>query len=314
MSQEAATVRPRRLRRPSLPVWLSRNPIIIKEMRGRMRSWRTLILISGYIILLGGFVGMIYLSFVSSSSNPSINARRELGRAIFFTVYILQLLVVCFTSPSLTAGAISSEREMQTYDLLRTTLLRASFMVLGKLLAAISFVLLLMFAALPLQSIAFLFGGITPTEMILGALVLIWTALLFGTIGVFFSSFVSKTRVSTALSQITVIMLVFGLPVMLLFLTIIFDARFNFIQNNLLPQVALVMIGWLIAVTSPLTTSILTEVILVEEQSLFFTTMSLSGGTQLPIPSPWLGFSILYPVLTLVLLWMTIRIVRRAER
>jgi ABC-type transport system involved in multi-copper enzyme maturation permease subunit len=306
---------PRRKWRPRLPAWLVNNPIIMKEMRGRMRSWRSIIMLTGYIFLLAGFVGMIYMSFrASGGGGPNINARRELGRSIFFTIYILQLFVVCFASPSLTAGAISSERERQTFDLLRTTLLKATFLVFGKLSAAISFMILLMMAALPLQSIAFLFGGISGSEMIVGTLILLLTTVMFGTIGIFFSSLVARTRVATALSQVTVMVLVFGLPVVLLFLTILFDSQFNFIQNSLVNQIAVFVVGWLIAVASPMTTAILTEVILSGDQSWLYTTTNLTGGFNLFVPSPWLGFVVLYPLLTVLLLFFAVRLVRRAEK
>ena len=319
IEQETAPVapasRPKRRFRPRLPMWLVNNPIIIKEMRGRMRNWRSIVMLTAYIILLAGFVGMIYLSFrASGSSGPNISARRELGRSIFFTIYILQLLVVCFASPSLTAGAISSERERQTFDLLRTTLLKANFLVFGKLSAAISFMILLMIAALPLQSIAFLFGGISGSKLIVGTVILLLTTVLFGTIGIFFSSFVARTRVATALSQVTVMLLVFGLPVILLFLTILFDAQFNFIQNSLTSQIAVFVIGWLIAVSSPLTTAILTEVILSNDQSWLFTSTTLSGGFNLFVPSPWLGFVVIYPLITIPLLYLAVRRVRSAEK
>ncbi len=46
--------------------------------------------------------------------------------------------------------------------------------------------LLLLLAAIPLQSIAFFFGGVAETEVILSFVILAATALLFSTIGILF--------------------------------------------------------------------------------------------------------------------------------
>src|SRR5690606_31149931 len=98
----------------------------------------------------------------------------------------IEMMLVAFIAPAFTAGAISGEREHQTYELLRTTLLAPSKLVLGKLLAALFYVLLLLLAAVPLQSIAFFFGGVAETEVILAFVILFVTALLFCTMGLYF--------------------------------------------------------------------------------------------------------------------------------
>ncbi|MFQ5615449.1 MAG: ABC transporter permease [Anaerolineales bacterium] len=289
------------------------NPVILKEMRSRMRGWRSTITLTVYAALMSGFVGLIYLSFNAANRvATNIDVREELGKAIFFTVYGMELLAVCLITPSLTAGAISSEREHRTYDLLRTTLLSARSLVLGKLTGSISFVLLLLFAALPLQSIAFMFGGITLAEVVIGTVVLVLTAINLGALGLFFSSFVRRTRIATTLSSVSTIMIVFGAPGLALALTVLLDVRFNFSQS-LTGQIVIGVIGWLCTAASPFATAIASEIILVEENAIFFFQATLKG-VHILVPSPWIGFAILYPLFTLVLLMLAIRFVKRAER
>ena len=289
------------------------NPVILKEMRSRMRGWRAMLGITAFLLLIGGTVSIIYFSFFQSNSTiQGINMRKNIGQSIFFTIYMIQLLIVMLTSPGLTAGAIATEREQQTFDLLRTTLLSARSLVFGKLIAATSFVLLLFLTSIPLQGIGFIFGGVSLGELLLGLLILVLTALNFGAIGLFYSSIAKRSRIATVLSQITTMGFSVALPVMGLFSLAIFDSFF-FNSANQPPDWLILVIGWLIAIASPAATAIASEIFLIEQQSFFLVTMPISG-TQTAFPSPWIGFAILYPLLTIFFISLTIRIVKRPEK
>ncbi len=295
--------------------WIRENPVILKEMRSRMRGWRSFLSLTGFIILLGSFVGTIYMTFASANNAfPDINARKEFGQALFYTIYSIELVAVCLISPSLTAGGIASEKESQTFDLLRTTLLSARALVTGKLLAAISFVLLLLFATLPILSIAFMFGGVTVSELLVGTLILILTALFFGAIGLFYSSFITRARIATVLSQGTVVLITIGLPIFALMSISIIEVSTFSSPNSVIRETILLIFGWLIAIASPVATAVVTELILIEEQSLFFIRVPIGSGNGVLTPSPWLGFVALYPLLTVLVMWLTVRIVRRTAR
>jgi len=219
MSDAALPARPARPSRTAtrLRAWLTRNPVVLKELRGRMRGPRAFIVLTVYLFLMSLFVGLLYTVYVASADNVySGSASQAVGKFVFGAVVGIELLLVCFIAPAFTAGAISGERERQTYDLLRTTLLSASQMVLGKLLSALSYILILLLAALPLQSLAFLLGGVAPEEVLIGAVVLVATAFLFSTSGVFFSAFMRRTLGSTVLTYAFALMATLGLPVLLL--------------------------------------------------------------------------------------------------
>ena len=103
------------------------NPVILKELRGRMRGGQAFTLLTIYLGLIAMFIVFIYSLIAPTYSfrwDPSL--RQEAGKAIFGTVVLLELLLVSFIAPGLTSGAITSEREHQTYEILRTTLLSAS--------------------------------------------------------------------------------------------------------------------------------------------------------------------------------------------
>ncbi len=166
-----------------------RNPIVLKELRGRMRGWRAPVILTIQLVVVSCFTVLLYLLVVeSSATSGTATIGQTLGQALFYSVYMLLLLLVVFLSPAFTAGALSGERERKTLDLLVTTLLPPRALVLGKLLSALAYILLLILVALPIQSLAMMFGGVVLAEMVIGTLMLLVTALVTGAVGMFISS------------------------------------------------------------------------------------------------------------------------------
>ncbi|MCJ7433033.1 MAG: ABC transporter permease, partial [Anaerolineales bacterium] len=173
------------------------NPVITKELKGRMRGRQGFIMLTVYLMLISFFIGLVYLFLAMegniSSGDPSY--LQTIGKVVFSTVILLELLMVSFIGPALTSGAISSERERQTFDLLRTSLLSARALVFGKLSSAVVYLLLLIFTAIPVQSLAFFLGGVGMAEMVISTLMLVVSAVFFCALGLFFSSFVKRTLI-----------------------------------------------------------------------------------------------------------------------
>lgn len=292
------------------------NPVILKELRGRMRSRQAVILLTVYLGLIALFTLLIYnvISAASSTSwDPS--ARQESGKAVFGTVILVELLLLCFLAPGLTAGAITAEKERQTYDLLRTTLISASSLVLGKLGSSLAYLLLLILTALPLQSIAFLIGGVGLGEMVVSSLILIVTAVFFCTLGIFFSSFMKRTLTATVSSYITILVSFLGLGAILFLIA--FIQELSGPTNSIVATTRenIFALGlWFLVSTNPILTAILSEVILVDQQSLFITNRSMFGFGPTYLPSPWIPYIAIYTFLTLILILLSIRNVKRPER
>lgn len=294
-------------------VWFRDNPIIYKEMRSRMRGMRGLVSLTVYIALVSSVILFLYYSLTSLGNVLQIDALRALGRTIFFTVYGLELLIVSMTTPGLTAGAISLEKEQQTYDLLRTTLLTAQDLVLGKLIAALSYILLFILATVPLQAIALILGGLTLSEILLSQLILILTAVAFGSLGLFFSTVFSKTRFATGVTQFVTITITVLFPIFLLSITFLLSDRINLVRHNDTIVRLFYSFLWLIGSTNPILTAISTEVFLFDQQTLLIIQSHLNSGQVFYLPSPWLGFVIFYSLLIWFLLHRAIHNIRKAE-
>lgn len=296
------------------------NPVVLKEMRSQMRGKRAFIIITIYLVILSSIIGLIYVGFISAEeTSPTASIRQGLGKAVFGAVVGLELMMVCFLSPALTAGSISAERERQTYDLLRTTLLPAKSLILGKLASALAFLVILLFVGFPLQSLAFIFGGISIEEVFISLLMLLATAFFFSCIGMFISSFMRSILASTVISYIAAILVAFGTPIFIgiaaAFLGISSQAMTSLTTyQETLVEIAILTIGYTFVVINPLATAIATEIMILQEQNAFFVTIPLSNGWNFPIFGPWMLYILLYGLIGTLLLLLSIRLVHRAEK
>ena len=103
--------------------------------------------------------------------------------------------MVCAVTPAVTAGAISGEKEKLTYEMLHGhPALSPASILWGKLISALSYVFLLLFAAVPLASLVFIFGGVAPRDMLKALVVLVVLAVSLGVLGLFMSALVRAHR------------------------------------------------------------------------------------------------------------------------
>ncbi len=189
--------------------WKWNNPVLSSEWKTRMRGWRTALGIVSYLgsLLLIGF--LYYLTFARQSliEDVSVNARQTVGTAIYTMLAVVQFVLILLITPAQTAGSISGEREKQTLDMLLATQMSPFRIILGKLLSSMSYMILLIFTSLPLFSLIFLFGGVTPGDMAKLFLFYIITVFAIGSIGIFFSALLKRTVLSTVLSYLSMFLL-----------------------------------------------------------------------------------------------------------
>jgi ABC-2 type transport system permease protein len=187
-----------------------KNPVIEKELKTKMRGWKSPIFITAYLAFLGL---MIYLYFLSTGqlskySTEYFNPRIAVNSYYFLASFQFGLLL--FIVPVLTCGAISGERERQTLDLLLCTNFPALSIITGKLVVSVAHILLLTIASLPIMGSVFLFGGIRIEDLLLLALFYTITTLMVGSLGIFYSTVFKKTIVSIIVTYITLGFLAFG--------------------------------------------------------------------------------------------------------
>lgn len=294
------------------------NPLLIKELRGRMRGARAFIVLTVYLLLLTCFTSIVYYAYQLDVTGYGGRAdMAELGKTVFATVVLVEIFMVTFITPAFTAGAISGERERKTYELLRATLLPARKLVSGKLTSALTYMFLLILAAVPLESLAFILGGVVVEELVMALVVLLVTAFAFAAIGLFFSSLVRTTLVSTVLTYATALLTTIGLPVVLfVFALLLVDpmlSGYGSSQPSWIMEAGLMYGVIFLTSLSPLATAVVTKLFLEEENAFFYYWYEIDSAHRIPVPSAWIVYAVLYGGLALALLLATVLRVRRQE-
>jgi ABC-type transport system involved in multi-copper enzyme maturation permease subunit len=182
------------------------NPLLVKELRGRMRGPRAFLFLTGVLVLLGLVsYGLFQLAvpryfdrFGGGFNNAA--AGSMIGQTMFVGLVFLTLLLVCAIAPSLTAGAISGEHQRKTFDLLMATPLTPFTILAGKLGAALSYVVLILLAAVPMTSLAYVFGGVTISDLLRAFAVMGGFAIVFSVMGLFFSALFQRTGLAVGTS------------------------------------------------------------------------------------------------------------------
>lgn len=297
--------------------FLLRNPVIVKEVRTRMRGGRTFIVLTAHLLALAGALALAYLLFRTSLATAGVNleARRLFGKAIFGLMVWMELITISFIAPALTSGAIASERERQTIDLLRVTLLSPRALVMGKYFSGLVFIFVLVLSSLPMQTLSFIIGGVLAQEILVGILILAVTAIAFCAVGVFFSSLFPRVLLSTVLSYAFAIFVVFGIPMIFLLVFIVLSAGLGSTINpiSLRTQVMLIFIGWLAVSMTPGATIVATEAALLDQQGLLLARLPLSNGVEVALLSPWTFYVIFYLLVSVGLLWFSTKRVASME-
>ena len=290
------------------------NPVMVKELRGRMRGVRGFAIITIFLTLMSFFTIMLYLLRVPQGG---VVVTGELGRQLFIGVLFIELMLIIFIVPALTAGAITTERERKTFDLLQTTLITKATFVVGKMQSALGYIVLLLLSAIPLQSIAFLFGGVSEAELILALLVLLVSAIALGAFGMFFSSITERTLAATVRSYTVAIVITVVLPVVAM---ILFQNAYGNVVNNIAANVSgdptveatTIYLDMIATSLNPILATLRSQQMLIDHQQLVTMRITLSSnGASIPILSPWVLLTLSYLSVTALLVLFSIR---RMER
>lgn len=186
------------------------NPIMVKEFRSRMRGWRAFAVLTAYLIFLALFSYGIYRLVLLSPPYSGMPLSPFIGQALYAAIANLSLFFVAFLTPALTATAISSEHERLTLAMLQATPLASHTILFGKLVSTAGYIFLLLFAAVPILSLVFIFGGVDMLDLLLAALIIWATAVTFGMIGLFFSAWRQRTIQAIVLSYLVILIFIIG--------------------------------------------------------------------------------------------------------
>jgi len=186
----------------------------VKEMRTRMRGKRAFLVLTGYVIVLSLIVALVY---VVLHKNAPTNVVNQAGSVLTPVLIYVQMGLICLMAPTFSASAISSEREQQTFDLLIASLARPGAIMMGKVGAALSYLVLTLFGSFPLIALTYSLGGVALRDIAIAYLIMIVAGITFCSLSFLWSTLIRRGVLAQLTSVTVVIFLVAALPALALF-------------------------------------------------------------------------------------------------
>lgn len=182
-------------------MYLLENPVLQRELLVNLRMPRAFVLLFCYVGLLGLVVFVAWPQDLQLDLTTNPEAAKRLVNLFFLGQYLLASLM----APSFAAGAITGEKERKSYEMLLASPLRPSAVVLGKLLASMMHLALLIVASLPIIVLCLPLGGVSVYEVLVAYLALISSVITFGMISLACSSYFGRTVSALLVSYLLIL-------------------------------------------------------------------------------------------------------------
>jgi ABC-type transport system involved in multi-copper enzyme maturation permease subunit len=227
-------------------MYLLDNPVLQRELLVNLRMFRAFVLQFLYLGLLGL---LVYFAWPHDQKIDTRNPQAAIRLVNLF--FLGQYILASLMAPTFAAATITGEKERKTYEMLLASPLRPGAVVLGKLLASLTHLALLIFSSLPIVMLCLPLGGTSFYEVLAVYFALILSTVTFGIISVACSSYFQRTAASLVVSYLIILPLAL---LGLLFWQGLSDPRFAQVRLlatvTFLPVVCLVTWFALLAITS----------------------------------------------------------------
>lgn len=187
-------------------MYVFENPVLQRELLVNLRTHRAFLLLAVYQILLAGVVLLAWPTDQRLDLTTNPPSAKKLVDLFFLGQYVIASLM----APSFAAGTITGEKERMTYEMLLASPLRPAAIVIGKMVASLTHLGMLILASLPIIVLCLPLGGVSVYEVLAAYLGLIVSVILFGAIGVLCSSYFSRTSSSLVVSYLIILPMVMG--------------------------------------------------------------------------------------------------------
>lgn len=167
------------------------NPILVRELRSTLRSP----LFRRTVTAMVGVVGLITLASAALAAEGQM-LPAEVGKLVLQVFFSVAFGLLCLVAPAQGATAVSGEVEQGTLESLLLTGLGPEDIVGGKVAALVAANGLVLIALLPVVSVAFLFGGVSPVHVLVGFLALGLVLVPAVALGVALSALLRRTRLA----------------------------------------------------------------------------------------------------------------------
>lgn len=185
------------------------NPVYKRETMVSSRSFKLPLI----LLVFNGILALVALLNMYSTL-AQVRLTAEIQYSSFLDLYlfvaVLEFVMLIFIMPALTAGGISGERERQTLELMLTTRMTPAEIVLGKMMASLSTMSLMIISSFPILAMVFVYGGVTLNDILVLLLCYVAAALFVGSLGICCSAVFRKSTLSTVVSYGLMAMVVIG--------------------------------------------------------------------------------------------------------
>ncbi len=180
------------------------NPVLQRELLTNLRASRAFLLMLVYQLALAAVLLFAYPQAKRVDLSTDTSAAVQLVDFFFLGQYVLASLM----APTFAAGAISGEKERKTYEMLLASPLQPWAIVIGKMVASLTHLAVLIIASLPIIMLALPLGGVSIYEVLAAYLWLLISIVLFGAIGLACSCGFRRTSSSLVVSYLIILPLV----------------------------------------------------------------------------------------------------------
>lgn len=185
------------------------NPVYKRETMVSARSFKLALI----LLVFNGILALVALLNMYSTL-AQVRLTAEIQYSSFLDLYVfvavLEFVMLIFIMPALTAGSISGERERQTLDLMLTTRMTPAQIVLGKMMASLGTMSLMIISSFPILAMVFVYGGVTVHDIAKLLLCYVASALFIGSLGICCSAVFKKSTLSTVVSYALMGVVVIG--------------------------------------------------------------------------------------------------------
>jgi len=182
-------------------MYLFENPVLERELLTNLRMTRAFALLFLYL----GLLALVVLLAWPQEQHLDLTSNPEASRRLVNLVFLGQYLLAALMAPSFAAGTITGEKERKSYEMLLASPMRPSAIVLGKLLASLAHLLLLVVGSLPIVMLCLPLGGVSIYEALTAYLGLILSVITFGMISVATSSYFRRTSASLVVAYLVIL-------------------------------------------------------------------------------------------------------------
>jgi ABC-type transport system involved in multi-copper enzyme maturation permease subunit len=183
------------------------NPVLQRELLVNLRMGRSFVLLLVFQLCLAA---VVYLAWPTDNVRLDLTGSGGATRSLVDLFFLGQYLLASLMAPSFAAGAIAGEKERGTYEMLLASPVRPESIVLGKLVAALTHLAILIFASLPIVMLCLPLGGVSFYEVLAAYLVLFCSVITFGMISLACGSFFPGTSSSLVVSYLLILPLAMG--------------------------------------------------------------------------------------------------------